>query len=187
MDDIEQVLQVIKDIKNVELHIDIGDLKLSVWKGNIGDSTRSSLEFSRESTVCLPKQPEQTVAPTAAASVKKEEPKAQATVEVDRLQPGTSRATGAPKVAKGEEAIPEGLVAIRASVTSVFYRKPSPLEPPFVEVGSEVKEDSVLCLLEVMKCYRSVNAGVKGRVEKILVESGQLVEYGTVLFLIRPS
>ena len=175
MDDIEQVLQVIKDlkdIKDVELHMDIGDMKLSVWKGNIGDSTRGSLDFSRESTICLPKQPEQQAAPTATTSVKKEEPKA----------------TAAPtKMAQGEVVIPEGLVAIRASVTSVFYRKPSPQEPPFVEVGSEVKEDTVLCLLEVMKCYNSVCAGVRGRVEKILAESGQLVEYGTVLFLIRPS
>ena len=81
----------------------------------------------------------------------------------------------------------EGLVPIKASVTSVFYRKPSPEEPPFVEVGSEVDEDTVVCLLEVMKCFRSVNAGVKGRIEKILAESGQLVQNGTELFLVRPS
>jgi len=80
----------------------------------------------------------------------------------------------------------EGLVSIKASVTSVFYRKPSPEEPPFVEVGSEVNEDTVVCLLEVMKCFRSVNAGVKGKVEKILAESGQLVQNGTELFLIKP-
>lgn len=175
MDDVMQVLQIIKDVKDAELHIDTGDLKLSVWKGNVGDSSKSSLDFSRESTVCLPKQPEQKAAPTAPTSVKTEEPKAAA-----------APATPA-KAAKGDEAIPEGLVPIKASVTSVFYRRPSPEEPPFVEVGSEVKEDSVVCLLEVMKCFYSVNAGVKGLVEKILVESGQLVEYGTVLFLIRPS
>jgi len=171
MDDIMQALQLIKECKDCELHIDTGDMKLSVWKGNAGDSTRSPLDISRESTVCLPK-PEQKGAPAATASAKKEEPKAIAAPA---------------KAAKGEEAIPEGLVAIKSSVTSVFYRKPSPEEPAFVEVGSEVREDSVLCLLEVMKCYRSVTAGVKGRVEKILAESGQLVEYGTALFLIRPS
>jgi len=81
----------------------------------------------------------------------------------------------------------EGLVPIKATVTSVFYRKPSPSEPPFVEVGSEVKEDTVVCLLEIMKLFRSINAGVEGHVEKILAESSQLVEEGTVLFLIRPS
>lgn len=172
MDDILQALQVIKECKDCELHIDTGDVKLSVWKGNVGDSAGSLHDVSRESAVCQPKQPEQKAAPTTAAPVKKAEPK-------DSAAPA--------RAVKGEEAIPEGLVAIKASVTSVFYRKPSPEEPPFVEVGSEVKEDSVLCLLEVMKCYRSVTSGVKGRVEKILAESGQLVEYGTALFLIRPS
>ena len=79
------------------------------------------------------------------------------------------------------------LVPVKTTITSVFYRRPSPSEPPFVEVGSEVEEDTVVCLLEIMKLFRPLNAGVKGRVEQILAESGQLVEGGTVLFLIQPS
>jgi len=172
IDDVMQILQLIKESKDIELHIDTGDMKLSIWKGNIGDSSRSSLDFSRESTICQPIQPEQKAALTATTAVTKEEPVAAATATMP---------------AKVEEAIPEGLVPIKATVTSVFYRKPSPEEPPFVEVGSEVQENTVVCLLEVMKCFRQVTANVRGRVEKILAESGQLVEYGTVLFLIRPS
>ncbi len=79
------------------------------------------------------------------------------------------------------------LVAIKASVTSVFYRRPSPGEPPFVEEGAEVKEDTVICLLEIMKCFRSVAAGVKGRVEKVVAENGGMVKKGDVLMLIRPE
>ena len=85
------------------------------------------------------------------------------------------------------ETIEEGLIPIKANVTSVFYRKPSPEEPPFVEVGDEVQEDTIVCLLEVMKCFRQVTADVQGYVEKICVESTNLVEEGTVLFLIRPE
>jgi len=81
----------------------------------------------------------------------------------------------------------EELVPIKARMTSVFYRRPSPEEPPFVEVGSKITENSVVCLLEVMKCYTSVIAGVSGTVEKICIESGQLVKKDTVLFQIRPS
>lgn len=172
VNDVLQILQLIKESKDIELHMDVGDMKLSVWKGNIGDSTQSSLDFPRESTICQPKHPEQKAAPTATTAGTEEEPAPGATA--------TMRA-------RTEEAMPEGLVPIKATVTSVFYRKPSPEEPPFVEVGSEVKEDSVVCLLEVMKCFRSVNAGLNGRVEQILAESGELVEYGRVLFLIRPS
>lgn len=79
------------------------------------------------------------------------------------------------------------LVPIKAFVTSVFYRSPSPGEPPFVEVGSKVTEDTIVCILEVMKCFRSVSAGVSGTVEKILAENSQMVENGTILILIRPS
>jgi acetyl-CoA carboxylase biotin carboxyl carrier protein len=81
----------------------------------------------------------------------------------------------------------DGLVPIEAKVQSVFYRKPSPGEPPFVEEGDKVKEDTIVCLLEIMKCFRSVAAGVKGTVEKILVESGTMVQKGDAVMLIRPE
>jgi len=74
---------------------------------------------------------------------------------------------------------------VKASVTSVFYRKPSPDEPSFVEVGSKVQADTVVCLLEVMKCFRSVTAGAAGTIEKVCAESGQLVQNGTELFHIK--
>ena len=172
VDDVLKILQLLKDSKDIELHMDVGDMKLSVWRGNVGDSTREAPDFSSGTTRCLPLQPEQQAAPAATPTAPKEE---------------LAHAAAPTMPESAEEDIPEGLVPIRATVTSVFYRKPSPADPPFVEVGSEVNEDSVVCLLEVMKCFRSINAGVKGRVEKILAESGQLVEYGTVLFLIRPS
>jgi len=171
MDDIEQVLRIVQECQDCALHMEIGDLKLSLSRGDFGDGTGSPLDLSRQSTVSQPQQLEQKAAATATPSIE-EEPES------------TPTATSAEKE---EETIEEGLVAIKASVVSVFYRRPSPDEPPFVDVGSEVKEDTVVCLLEVMKCFRSVMAGVQGLVEKICVENAQLVEPGTVLFLIRPA
>jgi len=81
----------------------------------------------------------------------------------------------------------DGLVPVEASVNSVFYARPSPGEPHFVEVGDKVEEDTVVCLLEIMKCFRSVPASVKGTVEKVLVESGDLVQKGSAIMLIRPE
>jgi acetyl-CoA carboxylase biotin carboxyl carrier protein len=81
----------------------------------------------------------------------------------------------------------KGLVDIKSSVTSVFYRRPSPDEEPYVEVGSKVTPDTTVCLLEVMKCFRSIPAGVSGTIEEILVESGDLVNEDTVLFRVRPE
>ncbi len=85
------------------------------------------------------------------------------------------------------EANENGLIPVESSVTSVFYRRPSPGEDPFVEEGDQVDEESVVCLLEIMKCFRSVAAGVKGKVEKVLVENGAMVKKGDALMLIRPD
>ena len=169
IEDIEQVLRIIQECDDCTLHMEIGDLKLSLSKGDVGDGTGSSLDLSKESTASQPMQVEKEATAAATASVEKEDPETTATV------------------AEGEEGIEEGLLPIKASVVSLFYRRPSPDEPPFVDIGSEVKEDTVVCLLEVMKCFRSVAAGAQGRVEKICVENAQLVEPGTVLFLIRPA
>jgi len=56
-----------------------------------------------------------------------------------------------------------------------------------VEEGDQVNEDTIVCLLEIMKCFRSVSAGVKGKVEKILADSGALIKKGDVVMLIRPD
>lgn len=171
IEDIEQVLRIIQECEDCALHMKIGDLELSFTRGDIGDGTGSPMDLSRESTVSQPVQFQQEATAASTVPVEQKEPESTAT---------------AAKAEKEEERIEEGLVPIKASVVSVFYRRPSPDEPPFVEVGSEVKEDTVVCLLEVMKCFRSVAAGVQGRVEKICVENAQLVEPGTTLFFIRP-
>mgnify|MGYP005627307973 CR=1 FL=1 len=173
MDDVMEVLQIVKESKDTELHIDSGDLKLSLFKGDIGDSARGMVSFSGEAAQT--QQPETKVAPAAVAEA------VTGTVE----EPETAAASNVEAATEAD--IEAGLVPIKANVTSVFYRKPNPESPPFVEVGDEVKEDSIICLLEVMKCFRQVTADVKGRIEKICVESNLMVEEGTVLFLIRPE
>lgn len=84
-----------------------------------------------------------------------------------------------------EEVIPEGVIAATAPMLGTFYRAPSPGEKPFVEQGDKVAPDDTVCLVEVMKLFNSVKAGVAGTVEKILVEDGTLVEYAQPLILIR--
>jgi acetyl-CoA carboxylase biotin carboxyl carrier protein len=81
----------------------------------------------------------------------------------------------------------DGLVPVEAAVTSVFYTKPHPGEPPFVMEGDKVNADTIICLLEIMKCFRSVAAGVKGTVEKIVAVNESMVKKGDVLMFIRPE
>jgi acetyl-CoA carboxylase biotin carboxyl carrier protein len=78
----------------------------------------------------------------------------------------------------------DGFIPIKAPMLGTFYRAPKPEAPPFVEVGQLVTEEDVVCIIEVMKLFNMVRAGVKGRVAKICAENAQLVEYKQVLFLL---
>lgn len=83
--------------------------------------------------------------------------------------------------------VPEGMVAIRAPMLGTFYRSPSPGEKPFVEVGQRVKVDDTVCLIEVMKLFNSIKAGVDGKVAEIRVANAALVEYNEVIIVIEPA
>ena len=86
-----------------------------------------------------------------------------------------------------EAKVPDGIVAIRAPMLGVFYRASAPGEKPFVEVGQRVRADDTICLIEVMKLFSSIRAGVDGEVVKILVENGGLVEFDQALIFVAPA
>jgi acetyl-CoA carboxylase biotin carboxyl carrier protein len=68
----------------------------------------------------------------------------------------------------------QGLLQVKAPSVGVFYRSPKPGAPPFVEVGTYVTQDSTVCLIEVMKLFNAVKAGVCGRVARVCAENAQL-------------
>ncbi|HXA76467.1 MAG TPA: biotin/lipoyl-containing protein [Candidatus Acidoferrales bacterium] len=80
-----------------------------------------------------------------------------------------------------------GLAEVASPLLGIFYRAPKPGEPPFVEVGSRIEEDTVIGIIEVMKLMNSVRAGVKGEVVEILAENAALVEYDQILMRLRPG
>jgi acetyl-CoA carboxylase biotin carboxyl carrier protein len=82
---------------------------------------------------------------------------------------------------------PAGTLEIKAQIMGMFYAQPEPGAPPFVTIGAAVEEDTTLCLIEVMKTFNAMTAGVKGVITEICAENAQLVEYGQVLFRVRPS
>ncbi|HPA47631.1 MAG TPA: acetyl-CoA carboxylase biotin carboxyl carrier protein [bacterium] len=81
----------------------------------------------------------------------------------------------------------EDVNVITSRMVGTFYRASSPDAEPFVEMGSEVREDTVVCILEAMKVMNELKAGFRGKVVAILVENGQPVEYNQPLFHIRKS
>jgi acetyl-CoA carboxylase biotin carboxyl carrier protein len=78
-------------------------------------------------------------------------------------------------------------VAIDSPMLGTFYSAEAPGEPPFVEVGSTVEADTIVCIIEVMKMMNSVPAGVVGTIVEVCNENGQLVEYGAPLFRVEPA
>ena len=171
IDDVMEVLQLVRECKDTELYIDTGEMKLSITKGKVSGGGRGFMGPGAGAQAEAVTSHAVSAAPAAA------EPAAKA-------QAAPAAPLAAVEAAAESE---QGLVPITANVTSVFYRRPSPEEPPFVEVGDTVQEDTVVCLLEVMKCFRQVMAETRGRIARICVESSSLVEEGTVMFLIRPE
>lgn len=81
----------------------------------------------------------------------------------------------------------ENLHRIVSPMVGTFYRASSPDNPPYVNVGDRVNEKTVVCILEAMKLMNELEAEVRGEIVEILVENGQLVEYGQPLFLVKPE
>ena len=82
---------------------------------------------------------------------------------------------------------PDHWIAVRAPNLGTFYRSPKPGAAPYVSVCQTVNADTEVCLIEVMKLFTSVLAGVAGTVRKVLVEDAELVEYDQPLFLVEPA
>ena len=78
-------------------------------------------------------------------------------------------------------------ITIKSPIIGTFYRKPSPDKPSFVEVGSEIKQGDVLCVIEAMKLFNDIESEVSGKIVKVLVDDSSPVEFDQPLFLVDPS
>jgi len=86
-----------------------------------------------------------------------------------------------------DSASEDHLIEITSPMIGTFYRRPSPDKPLFVNVGDEVAEGDVVCIIEAMKLFNEIESEVSGKIVKILVEDSSPVEYGQPLFLVDPS
>jgi acetyl-CoA carboxylase biotin carboxyl carrier protein len=79
------------------------------------------------------------------------------------------------------------LLPVKSPIVGTFYEAPAPGAEPFVRVGDVIQPGKVLCIIESMKLMNEIEAEISGTIVKRLVENGQPVEYGEVLFLVKPS
>lgn len=104
-----------------------------------------------------------------------------------RPAPPSVSAAEAPQGSETATASPSASsMAITAPMLGRFYARPEPGAAPFVGVGSEVAPDTTVALIEVMKTFNSVQAGVAGIIAEVCVDDAQLVEFGQPLYRVQP-
>lgn len=158
--DVDALVEIFESSDWEEMHLRIGDFELYL-------ATDPAARLPRGS------EPGPGV-PRAAAS------------EAPRPQVASAPDAAAP-AAPGPAEVPAHWVAVRAPNLGTFYRAPKPGSPPFVAIGDRVGPDTEICLIEVMKLFTAMKAGVGGIVRRACVEDAVMVEFGDVLFYVDPA
>lgn len=127
-------------------------------------------------------------------------PESQTIVQHLPAMPAASPATAAPvAVVETETPAPTpeavsasadtdaNLITVKSPIIGTFYRKASPDKPAFVEVGADIKQGDVLCVIEAMKLFNEIESEISGKIVKILVDDASPVEFDQPLFLVDPS
>jgi acetyl-CoA carboxylase biotin carboxyl carrier protein len=153
----------------------IQELIKMVSKSNIGEVTIEQKDF--RVTV---KQKEEHITQVLSAGPVAATPVAAAPAPVASVTPAAAEK---PKA----EAAPSNTITIKSPMIGTFYRRSSPDKPSFVEVGANIAPGQVVCIIEAMKLFNEIEAEVKGKIVKILVEDSSPVEYDQPLFLVEPS
>jgi acetyl-CoA carboxylase biotin carboxyl carrier protein len=157
-DDVLQILKLIDESHFDYFQLEVGELKITVSKGE---------------PIPLTAAPQGTAAPVTAPAA------------ASAPKPASPTPAAAPQAAK-PVAVPEGMVTITAPLLGTFYVAPEPGAPPFVKVGQAITEDTTVGLIEVMKVFNSVRATVKGSIVEVVAQNGQFVEFGQILFIVKP-
>jgi acetyl-CoA carboxylase biotin carboxyl carrier protein len=121
--------------------------------------------------------------PTAAPQIVHHAPMMAAPMVAPAPAPASAAAPAAAPAAKDSDA---GLIKVESPMVGTFYASPSPDKPAFITAGASVGPDTVVCLVEAMKIFNEIKAGCSGTIERVLVKSGDPVEFGQPLFLVKP-
>ena len=147
------------------LQIDIGDIKVTIGKGALptGSAPAVVMPTAAVPAVSVAAQPAAAPSPASAAAA--------------APVPPTASSTPAPQA---------GWLPITATTMGRFYSKPDLSSPSFVAVGDRITADTTVCLIEVMKLFNAVPAGVSGTIAQVCVADEAVVEFGQVLFYVQP-
>ncbi|MBV1923620.1 MAG: acetyl-CoA carboxylase biotin carboxyl carrier protein [Flavobacteriaceae bacterium] len=159
----------LKDIQNLikfvarsganEVKLEMEDIKITIRTGDNHGKTDTTIIQQLPSMGAI--QPQAMVQPQAEAVVEK------ATEAADDTE--------------------SKYLTIKSPIIGTFYRKSAPDKPAFVEVGDNIKDGDVLCVIEAMKLFNEIESEVSGKIVKVLVDDASPVEFDQPLFLVDPS
>ena len=128
---------------------------------------------------------------TIKTSSRPSEPAPLPVIAIPQVQPilNTVSAPGAGSEAPKSEspATESKLITVKSPMIGTFYRSAGPDKPVFVNVGDEIKQGQVICIIEAMKLFNEIESEVKGKVVKVLVDNSSPIEYDQPLFLVEPN
>ena len=167
--DIAEIIRLVDQSTLDEFVVEVGDLKVEIRR--------------KGAMPAAPAAPATPVAPVAPAPASPPPPAPVEPAPAAAPSPTVAEPDRAP-AGLDEPTLGDGQVAVRSPMVGTFYRSPSPDDPPYVEVGSEIEADAPLCLVEVMKLYTTIYARTRGRIVLICANDAELVEYDQILFII---
>jgi acetyl-CoA carboxylase biotin carboxyl carrier protein len=171
-DEVRRIGRIIETLEQSTfdyLQLELGALKLTVAKGNAAMALPAGAAAA--SAVAAPAPAPTPAAPPPAPSV---------------ASPAPAGTASAPAAAAASAA-GSGLVDIVSPMIGRFYSQPEPGAAPFVTPGSKVGPETTVGLVEAMKMFNAVHAGTTGTIAEVCVQDATIVEYGQVLFRVRPS
>ncbi len=183
--DVAEITRLLEESSFDELHLELEGLKLTLRRGSAVAAqsfAAGAQPFAAAAPTLLPAAPPATLA-AAPASTAAGRTSAGSAGAPAHSPPGTSNRAGSIGAGPADPggAVNPNLQDVSAPLLGTFYRAPKPGAPPFVDVGSQVEEDTIIGIIEVMKLMNTVRAGVRGTVSEILAKDATLVEYGEIL------
>jgi acetyl-CoA carboxylase biotin carboxyl carrier protein len=182
--DVAEIMRLVEQSGFDELTLEIDGMKLSLRRGVPAEGAAGGVG-AVGSVGAVDGVDAADGAKSAGAQVAAAAARAAGTPGASALAP-PSASVPPPSATKAPSADPN-VHDVPSPLLGTFYRAPKPGAPPFVEVGAQVEEETVVAIIEVMKLMNTVRAGVRGTVTEILLGDGALAEYGETLLRVRKS
>ena len=171
--EIQDLIKFVAKAGVTEVEIEQKDFKITI-KSEMPKKGKKGLDEPVIQQIQVPVAAPIMQAPVAAPAAPVAAPAAPAAAAASAAEPASEEDTS-------------NLIEVKSPMIGTFYRRPSPDKDPFKDVGDNIKDGDVVCVIEAMKLFNEIESEVSGKIVKFLVEDNSPVEYDQPLYLVDPS